>query len=139
MHALNLSPTSIPNTWRYNPQKNSDIAGAQIDLLFDRDDDSITICEIKYSDKPFIIDKEYAQSLKNKIEIFKNVTRTKKQIFLVLISANGIKSNLYSKKLLSGVVTLEDLFKNQGILLAELWQASKYSDEFISYKRDIVR
>ena len=39
------------------------------------------------------------------------ITRTKKQIFTVIIAANGIKENKYSKELISGVVTLDDLFK----------------------------
>ena len=109
--ALNLSPTAIPSTWRYIPTKNSDENGAQIDLLFDRDDDSITICEIKYSGKPFTITKEYAGKLLNKLEVFRRVTRTKKQLFIVFIASSGIKKNKYSDTLLSGVVTLDDLFK----------------------------
>ncbi len=109
--ALNLSPTAIPSTWRYVPKKGSNEQGAQIDLLFDRDDDSITICEIKYSDKPFTITKEYSRKLQQKLEIFKKVTRTNKQLFIVIISANGIKKNKYSGELINGVVTLDDLFK----------------------------
>lgn len=110
--ALNLSPTAIASTWRYIPRKGCDEQGAQIDLLFDRDDDSITICEIKYTDGIFTIDKEYAQKLQKKLETFKKVTRTDKQLFLVLISAKGVKKNKYSDELVSGVVTLNDLFKD---------------------------
>ena len=109
-NALSLSQTAIPSTWRYVPRKGSNEQGAQIDLLFDRDDDSITICEIKYSDKPFTITKEYAKKLQQKLEIFKKITRTNKQLFIALISANGVKKNKYSEELLSGVVTLNDLF-----------------------------
>lgn len=110
--ALSLSPTAIPNTWRYVPRKGSKEQGAQIDLLFDRDDDSITICEIKFSDKPFVIDKQYADKLKQKIEIFRKITRTHKQIFLAMISANGLKKTVYSDEMVSGVVTLDDLFES---------------------------
>ncbi len=109
--ALALSPTAIPSTWRYVPRKISDGKGAQIDLLFDRDDDSITICEIKYTEKSFVITKEYAEKLQQKLETFRRVTRTKKQLFLVIISANGMKKNKYSEKLINSVVTLDDLFK----------------------------
>ena len=42
----------------------------------------------------------------------KEMTRTNKQLFIVLISANGIKKNKYSDELLSGIVTLDDLFKD---------------------------
>ncbi|MBS0358109.1 MAG: AAA family ATPase [Proteobacteria bacterium] len=108
--ALSLSPTAIPCTWRYVPRKGTDDQGAQIDLLFDRDDDSITLCEIKYSDKPFVITKEYADKLRQKIEVFKRVTRTTKQIFIVIIATNGIKKNKYSDKLISQAIDINSLF-----------------------------
>lgn len=109
--SLGLSPTAIPSVWRYVPRKDGGIEqGAQIDLLFDRYDDAITICEIKYSDKPFVITRDYAEKLKNKVEIFKKVTRTSKQLFIVLISANGVKKNKYSDELISTVVVLDDFF-----------------------------
>lgn len=110
--ALNLSPTAMPSTWRYVPKQESNEKGAQIDLLFDRDDDCMTICEIKFSDKPFVITKEHAEKLKQKLEIFQKITRTNKQLFIAIISAFGIKQNKYSEELISGVVTLEDLFKD---------------------------
>ena len=108
--SLGLSPTALPSVWRYVPRKNGIEQGAQIDLLFDRDDDAITICEIKYSDKPFVITRDYAEKLRNKVAVFKKVTRTPKQLFVVLISANGIKKNKYSDELISKVVVLDDFF-----------------------------
>ena len=107
---LQISPTAIADSWRYAPKKHLNDKGAQIDLLFDRRDDAITICEIKYSDKPFLITKEYAKKLQQKVEVFKRVTRIKKQIFVAFISANGVKKNKYSDELISGVVVLDDLF-----------------------------
>jgi AAA+ ATPase superfamily predicted ATPase len=111
--ALNIGPTAIPSTWRYTPLKGSKSPGAQIDLLFDRNDDSITICEIKYTDEPFLIDKQYAEKLTKKIDVFKKITGTNKQIFLAIISANGVKKNIYSEEMVDGVVTLDDLFKSE--------------------------
>lgn len=108
--ALNLSPNSVPTTWKYIPKTGSKEFGAQIDLLFDRDDDSITACEIKYTNTPFVIDKHYAKELTNKIDTFKRKTKTTKQIFIAMISANGIKPTIYSEELISGCVTLNDLY-----------------------------
>lgn len=108
--ALNMSPTAIPNTWRYTPIKNTAEQGAQIDLLFDRKDHSITVCEIKYTIKAFEITKQYAAQLEKKMSVFKNVTKTDKQIFLTFISASGIKKNKYSK-MVDNLITLDDLFK----------------------------
>src|SRR5262245_25027994 len=90
---LGLSPTAIPNVWKSIPKKRQKELCAQIDLFFDRDDDAITICEIKYTDSPFLIDKAYAEKLKQKIAVFKRVTETPKQTFLAMISANGIKES----------------------------------------------
>lgn len=111
--ALNLSPTAVPSSWRYIPQIKSKKQGAQIDLLFDRDDDAITVCEIKFTAKPFEIDKQYANNLTNKVDIFKKITRTSKQIFMAMISANGLKATMYSEELISNVVMLDDLFEEK--------------------------
>ena len=108
---LHLSPTALARTWRYIPIKGSKEQGAQIDLLFDRDDDAITICEIKYTEKPFELDKQYAKVLMNKVAMFRKITRVTKQIFIAVISANGLKPTMYSEELVSGCVSLEDLFK----------------------------
>lgn len=111
---LKIPPTAIASSWRYvptkGPTKGSKERGAQIDLLFDRKDNAITICEIKYTTQPFVLTKEYVEALQRKITVFKEQTRTKKQIFLALISANGIKNNFYAEDMFSGIVTLDDLF-----------------------------
>jgi hypothetical protein len=80
-----------------------------IDLLFDRPDNAITLCEIKYSSKPFTIEKDYADILKRKIKVFQEQTKTKKQIFLSLISANGITNNYYADDIVNTTITLDDL------------------------------
>lgn len=108
--SLGLTPTAIPDTWRKMTKKGSKEKGAQIVLLFERDDDSITICEIKYTDDPFFIDKKYAGELKRKKDVFVEATRTKKQIFLSIVSANGLKKTIYSEEMVDSVVTLNDLF-----------------------------
>jgi hypothetical protein len=107
---LLISPTAIADGWRYSPQAKSNEDGAQVDLLFDRDDGVITLCEIKYTDKPYVLNKEEAKKLQTKINVFVKATRTKKQIFLVMISANDIAKTDYTVDMVHGVVTLEDLF-----------------------------
>lgn len=109
-NGLKIGVDAEVGTWRYVPKKGTEDQGAQIDLLFDREDDSITICEIKCTSKPFILDKATAKNILNKIKIFKEHTRTSKQIFVALISANGIQATLYSDDIISDVVTLDALF-----------------------------
>lgn len=71
-------------------------ANAQIDLLIDRKDQVINLCEMKFSIHPFAIDKKYAANLRNKIGSFKTATDTKKAIFLTMISTYGIANNQYA-------------------------------------------
>ncbi len=112
--ALSLNPASIPYAWRYIPKKGSHEQGAQIDLLFDRNDHSITICEIKYTEQPFVIDKSYAHRLNQKIEVFKKITKQDKQIFIAFISATGLKKTMYSEELITQpVIKIDDLFKEE--------------------------
>jgi hypothetical protein len=109
--ALNIDPGSNVGTWRYSPREKNGPEGAQIDLLFDRPDETITLCEIKCSKNLFSIDKSYAHNLLNKMEIFRKQTRTKKQLFFSMITAEGLKSTMYSKEIITNQATLEDLFK----------------------------
>ncbi|MFI4954914.1 MAG: ATPase, partial [Gammaproteobacteria bacterium] len=62
------------------------------------------------TNSPFEINKSYAAQLNQKIETFKKVTKTHKNIFLAMISSNGIKKNMYSEEMVDAVVKLDDLF-----------------------------
>ncbi len=110
--ALKLEEFSMASPWQHIVKKGDQEQGAQIDLLFERTN-AITLCEIKYTDEPFVIDKEYAQKLQQKIAVFKKVTKTNKQVFLALVSANGLKKNMYSEEIINDlIVSLDDLFKD---------------------------
>ncbi|MES1219265.1 MAG: ATP-binding protein [Bacteroidota bacterium] len=96
------------SSWRHFPEK-SETQGAQIDLLLDRADRCINICEIKFSSTEFTIDKKYAKELDNKINVFEAVTKTKKTLFLTMITTYGIKKNEYSTSRVQAEVTIKDL------------------------------
>ncbi len=105
----------LSGSWRYIPARKSKEQGAQIDLLFDRGDDAVTVGEIKYSETAFVIDKSYAKNLQQKIEAVQEnypskKNPTKKQIFLAVISTFGLKKNVYFEDLVQNEVFLEDLF-----------------------------
>ncbi len=84
--------------------------GAQIDLLFDRADNVINVCECKYTAEPFKIDKAYDAALARKLGVFRDVTKTRKSLHLTMITASGLLRNEYSARVQSEV-TLDDLFK----------------------------
>lgn len=70
---------------------------AQIALVIDRRDQVISICEFKFSFNKFTIDKQYSEKIKDKINIFKENTKTTKAINLAMITTYGIKENNYSR------------------------------------------
>lgn len=96
--------------WRFLPSKGDKEPGAQIDLLFDREDGLITLCEIKYSEQEFVVDKDYAKQLANKIRVFEKHFPTKKQIFIAMISTFGIKHTIWSEELIQNEIDLNTLF-----------------------------
>jgi len=110
--ALELQAISCEiGSWRFIPPKGKKDPGAQIDLLFDREDGIVTLCEIKYSEKPFVLEKVDAKNIINKMEVFETHAPSKKQTLLALITTIGLKSNIWSEELIQNVVTLEDLLK----------------------------
>ena len=87
--------------------KNADF---QIDMLIDRRDQVINLCEMKFSLSEFEIDKSYDEHLRHRRELFRSFTKTKKSLYITMITTYGLKKNLYSGNVQSEV-TAEDLFK----------------------------
>ncbi len=85
--------------------------GAQIDLLIDRRDQVINICEIKFSMNEFLINKDYDQRLRNKIAVFRDQTKCKKTIQLTMITTYGVQNNKYHN-IVTNEVLLDDLFQS---------------------------
>lgn len=98
------------SNWRYQPAKGSGQSGAQIDLLLDRQDRCINICEMKFAGDEFVIDKKYANELDSKVNIFRRETGTKKTLFLTMITTYGVKRNDYYTGRVLGEVMMKDLF-----------------------------
>lgn len=99
--------------WQHTPKKNdSEVShrGAEIDLIIDRADDCINLCEIKFCNTEFQIDKEYALQLERKRDVFQKVTGTKKTIFITLITPYGIIKNEHSTGLVDQELTADHLF-----------------------------
>ena len=106
---LGIHASAFIGSWQYIPKKGSPEHGAQIDLLFDRHDDVITICEIKHTQHPYQLTKEEAKRLQTKIACFIHKTKTTKQIHTILITNHPIKSTMYSEEMIVQNVILKDL------------------------------
>lgn len=84
---------------------------AQIDLLIERADRIIHVCEIKFSKGIFSVDKKYAAELRQKLFVFGGLPANKrKTLFLTMISTFGIQPNEYSREMVQNELTMEDLF-----------------------------
>ena len=84
--------------------------GAQIDLLIDRKDGVVNVCEMKFVSGEFSIGAKYAAELESKLSVFKEESRTDKSLHLTMITASGVKRNEYSY-LVHSQVRLDDLFR----------------------------
>ena len=105
--ALGISAISTEvSSWRSRQSS----PGTQIDLLFDRKDDVINLCEMKYSKAEYAISAKEETELRNKIAVFEAETRTKKAVQLTMATTYGVVKNAHSG-VVHSEVTLEDLFK----------------------------
>lgn len=90
-------------------KNNDENKGVQIDLLIDRMDSAISLAEIKFYNTELSITKSFAEDLSKKVKTFQRITKTKKQLFTVLITTYGITDNDYAG-IIDNLVTMDDLF-----------------------------
>ena len=100
--------TSV-SSWMQKADKAQGVEGAQIDLVLDRRDQIINLCEIKFSLNPYDITPSYLAKLIERREIFRKATSTKKALHLTFITTNGLKRNAQAD-MVQSQVTLDDLF-----------------------------
>jgi len=84
--------------------------GAQIDLVIDRRDDVINLCEMKYSSVKYEMTSDYADWMEERKELFRQKTKTDKALHLTLVTLKGVKPNAHSN-ILQNVICIEDLIK----------------------------
>ena len=96
-------------SWRSKSSGEADERAAQIDMVIERDDNTINLCEMKFSEGEFAINKDYDKILRNKIARFMEETKTRKSIQLTFISSYGLQRNMYSG-IAQNEVVLDDLF-----------------------------
>ncbi|MDD3685644.1 MAG: ATP-binding protein [Bacteroidales bacterium] len=82
----------------------------QIDLLIDRDDNVINLCEIKFSNSEFILDKSYAREIIDKQNTFIAESKTKKSVFVTFITTYGLKKNVHRQQYVQKELTMDALF-----------------------------
>ena len=84
--------------------------GMQIDLVIDRDDRKICLCEMKFSQGKFSVGRDYAEKLQERIRRTMEFTDNEKPVISVLVTTYGIERNDYAGKF-QKVITMQDLFR----------------------------
>ena len=101
---ISALPTDI-SSW----QGVSESGKAQIDLIIDRRDRTTNICEIKFSVGEFTIDQDYETKLRKRMQVFREATKSKKALQLVMITTYGVRQNAHSG-IVQSQVRMDDLF-----------------------------
>jgi uncharacterized protein len=108
--ALGISGVySEQSAWRY-VAKDATEQGAQIDLLIDRQDNCMNLCEIKFSLTEYELDKKTAENLDQKRRTFLAQSKTKKSVFITLLTTFGVKENGHYFSTVHNQLTMDVLF-----------------------------
>ena len=105
----------LSNSYAWSKKKFTDSdgvewEGGQIDLIIDRNDNVMNICEMKYSADEYIIKPQYAKDLKDRMAMFRAAEKTKKDLRCTFLTTFGVKKNL-SSDIVAYEVVIDDLFK----------------------------
>lgn len=96
--------------WRCEHPADDAEKGAQIDLLIDRSDGIVNLCEMKFASTPYALDADDDATMRNKVAAFRRETGTRKAIHVTYVTAYGLARNKYAGNV-QAEVTLDDLFQ----------------------------
>ena len=99
----------LSNVYSWKKDTDDYSNGAQIDMLIDRNDQIINLCEMKYSLFEYAIDADYEKSLRYKKSAFIDATKTRKAVHITMVTTYGVRQNSHSG-IVQSEVTLDDLF-----------------------------
>ena len=97
--------------WRCERPEDDSEKGAQIDLVIDRDDGLVNVCEMKFCGKQYAIREVDDLSVRNKKAAFLRATETRKAVHVTYVTTFGLVRNAYANSVQSEV-TLDDLFRS---------------------------
>lgn len=107
--ALGISGVmSAESAWSVD-QSDSE-SGMQIDLIIDRADRVIDVCEIKFCNDEYVVNSSYSRVIMSRMEKTSQLFKGKRSVQSVLVTTYGLKKNEYSSRF-QKVITLEDLFR----------------------------
>ena len=108
--ALGISGV-VSNECSWQIARTAEHEGAQVDLLIDRKDGVINLCEMKFASAEYEIKDAEDRRVRARKELFKETTGTRKAVHLTYVTAYGLKRNKHSG-IVQSEVTLDDLFRS---------------------------
>lgn len=84
------------SSWRFIPPKGDERKGAQVDLVIKRVDKIVHLVEMKFSEGPYIISKEYEEKLKARRNLFMEMTGIRRGAVMTFITPSGVAQGLHS-------------------------------------------
>lgn len=97
------------SVWRYVPPRTSDESGAQIDLVIDRADRNINLCEMKFSTGQYSITQAYEEKLRSRMQLFREKTGVTKSLICTFVTTFGVVKGIHSA-VVGKELTMADLF-----------------------------
>ena len=106
--ALGLAAVNTRESMWYGMSENQEYA--QIDLVIDRADQCINLCEMKCYSKGFKVDRKVAQEMQHKKKVFESAVHPQKTLFTTLITLDRVSESDYYQSAFDGQITLDELF-----------------------------
>ena len=78
--------------------------------MIDRSDQSVNLCEMKFSNGIYEVSKADVKNFENKKEVFKTHTKTKKHLFLCMVTTFGLAENANKLNHVDHDIAMDDLF-----------------------------
>ena len=97
------------SSWRFVPKKDDERKGAQVDLVISRADKMIHLCEMKFSETPYIITKSYAERIVQRKQLFMAENGISRGTVLTFVTPNGLQPGTHNS-IVHSSLTSKDLF-----------------------------
>jgi hypothetical protein len=108
--ALGISGVATTvSTWSCKQDEETGLPGAQVDMVIERADRIVHLCEMKFSESLYNITKDYETRLRERLNIFKVKTKTKKMVVHTFITTYGVGEGKHHS-IVHSEVTMDDLF-----------------------------
>jgi len=102
----------LPFSYAYQHKGTEDTPGVQIDMVIERKDNVINLCEFKFYKEPVNLSTKQADSLRKRENSFRELTKTKAILFTTMVAPFGITTATNVKGVIQQTIALEDLFQS---------------------------